>query len=54
MLSAKLDKFSIPKKIILCPEVWMPDSGLVTDSMKFKRKSIEEAFKEQIKKLYSS
>jgi long-subunit acyl-CoA synthetase (AMP-forming) len=32
----------------------MPDSGLVTDSMKFKRKCIEEEFKEQIKKLYSS
>lgn len=51
---AKLDKFSIPQKILLCPEVWMPDSGLVTDSMKFKRKSIEEEFKDQINKMYSS
>lgn len=50
--AAKLDKFSIPRKILLCPEVWMPDSGLVTDSMKFKRKSIEAEFKEQINRMY--
>lgn len=51
-IKAKLDKFSIPRKILLCPEVWMPDSGLVTDSMKFKRKSIEAEFKEQINRMY--
>jgi len=47
-----LEKFEIPTKIQLCPEVWMPDSGLVTAAFKLKRKAIQNAFQSSIDKMY--
>ena len=47
-----LEKFEIPTKIQLCPEVWMPDSGLVTAAFKLKRKAIQRAFQSSIDKMY--
>ena len=47
-----LEKFEIPTKIQLCPEVWMPDSGLVTAAFKLKRKAIQSAFQSSIDKMY--
>lgn len=51
-VDAKLDKFCIPQKIHLCADMWMPDSGLVTDSFKLKRKSLDEHFKTVIANMY--
>ncbi|XP_053404171.1 long-chain-fatty-acid--CoA ligase 4-like [Mercenaria mercenaria] len=50
---AKLEKFEIPSKLKLCPEPWMPDTGLVTDAFKLKRKNIEETFKPSLQRMYS-
>merc|ERR1719347_1352798 len=47
-----LEKFEIPTKIQLCPEVWMPDSGLVTAAFKLKRRAIQNAFQSSIDKMY--
>ena len=53
MFSAKLEKFEVPAKMMLCTEVWMPDTGLVTDAFKLKRKNIEERFKPSLERMYS-
>merc|ERR1719334_1014318 len=38
---AKLERFELPQRVCLVSEVWTPDSGLVTDAFKLKRKNIE-------------
>lgn len=50
---AKLEKFEVPAKLKLCTEVWMPDTGLVTDAYKLKRKNIEEKYKPSLQRMYS-
>ena len=47
-----LERFEIPAKIALVKEAWVPDSGLVTDSLKLKRKEIEKFYKNEIDSLY--
>ena len=47
-----LEKFEIPTAITLCPEVWIPDSGLVTAAFKLKRKAIQLAFQPAIDLMY--
>jgi len=47
-----LEKFEIPTAITLCPEVWMPESGLVTAAFKLKRKALQTAFQSEIDKMY--
>ena len=47
-----LEKFEIPIKIQLCPEVWMPDSGLVTAAFKLKRRAIQSQFQSSIDSMY--
>lgn len=48
----KLQRHEIPKKIWICSEPWTPDSGLLTEALKLKRKNIEKTFKNEIKNLY--
>ncbi|XP_057672169.1 long-chain-fatty-acid--CoA ligase 4-like isoform X2 [Diorhabda carinulata] len=48
-----LEKFEIPERITLVKEVWTPDSGLVTATLKLKRKAIEQYYSEAIKKMYA-
>lgn len=48
-----LQSFEIPKKIFVVKETWLPDTGLVTDSLKLKRKAIENFYKSEIKRLFS-
>ncbi|XP_056631183.1 long-chain-fatty-acid--CoA ligase 4-like isoform X2 [Diorhabda sublineata] len=48
-----LEKFEIPERITLVKEVWTPDSGLVTATLKLKRKAIEQYYSETIKKMYA-
>ncbi len=33
-------------------EPWLPESGLVTDALKLKRKAIEQKYKDDIEDLY--
>jgi len=47
-----LEKFEIPTAITLCPEVWQPESGLVTAAFKLKRKAIQGAFQPAIDLMY--
>merc|ERR1719347_1219477 len=46
-----LEKFEIPTVITLCPEIWMPESGLVTAAFKLKRKPIQIRFQEDINRM---
>jgi long-chain acyl-CoA synthetase len=43
----------MPQKLIIVSEPWTPASGLLTEALKLKRKSIEKAFEKEIKAAYS-
>ena len=47
-----LEKFEIPTVITLYPEVWVPESGLVTAAFKLKRKALQTAFQSDIDRMY--
>lgn len=49
-----LHKFEMPAAVILCKEVWTPESGLVTAALKLKRKEIQNKYKEDIERMYAS
>ena len=51
-LTEGLPRQDIPTKMKLVEEVWLPDTGLVTDSFKLKRKAIDAFYKKQIDELY--
>lgn len=51
---SRLQKFETPATITLCPEVWSPDSGLVTAAFKIKRKDVQERYKAEINRMYAS
>ncbi|CEF65279.1 AMP-dependent synthetase/ligase domain-containing protein [Strongyloides ratti] len=48
-----LNKFEIPRKVILFSSPWTSQAGLLTDAMKIKRKAIEETFKNEIEEVYT-
>jgi long-chain acyl-CoA synthetase len=48
-----LAKFEVPTLIYLCPELWTPESGMVTAAFKIKRKEIHDQYKSQITRMYS-
>ncbi|KAG0528532.1 hypothetical protein BDA96_05G020300 [Sorghum bicolor] len=50
--AARLEKFEVPAKIMLLPEPWTPESGLVTAALKLKREQIKTKFKDDLDKLY--
>jgi len=50
--AARLEKFEIPAKILLLPEPWTPESGLVTAALKLKREQIKSKFKDDLNNLY--
>lgn len=50
----KLSKFETPKKIHLCPEPWMPQSGLVTAAFKIKRNNVYKHYGAQINEMYNN
>jgi long-chain acyl-CoA synthetase len=39
--------------MFLVQEVWLPETGLVTDTFKLKRKPIETFYKQQIEEMYN-
>ncbi|XP_054598926.2 long-chain-fatty-acid--CoA ligase 3a [Nothobranchius furzeri] len=51
-LTVQLERFEIPCKICLCPEPWTPETGLVTDAFKLKRKELRTHYKEDIERMY--
>uniref|UniRef100_A0A669CFF9 long-chain-fatty-acid--CoA ligase n=1 Tax=Oreochromis niloticus TaxID=8128 RepID=A0A669CFF9_ORENI len=51
-ITAKLERFEIPKKIRLSAEPWTPETGLVTDAFKLKRKELKTHYQEDIERLY--
>ena len=48
-----LEKFEIPTKNKIVKETWLPTTGLVTDSLKLKRKEIEHFYAKEIEHLYA-
>ena len=52
-LSKHLERFEIPKAILLIDEPWTPDLGLVTAALKLKRPAIEAAYKHDIDRMYA-
>lgn len=50
--SAGLQKIEIPTKYKLCPDEWLPDTGLVTAAMKIRRKNIQAFYQKDINILY--
>ena len=48
----KLASYEIPLAIHLEPEPWLPDSGLVTPTLKLKRQALREHYKRVIARLY--
>ncbi|CAB1442275.1 unnamed protein product [Pleuronectes platessa] len=48
----KLQRFEIPVKVHLSPEPWTPETGLVTDAFKLRRKEIKNHYLPQIERMY--
>ncbi|XP_013878710.1 long-chain-fatty-acid--CoA ligase 3b [Austrofundulus limnaeus] len=51
-VSGKLERFEIPKKIRLSAEPWTPETGLVTDAFKLKRKELKTHYQDDIERMY--
>ncbi|CAF0948680.1 unnamed protein product [Adineta steineri] len=47
-----IEKFETPQRIKIITELWTPETGLVTDALKLKRKAIEEKYHNDIEQLY--
>ena len=52
--TSRLERFEVPRALILVPDPWTPDTGLVTAALKIKRRPIEERYKEEIKAAYEA
>jgi len=50
--SQGIERFETPMKMVFVREIWTPDTGLVTDSLKLKRKAIENFYAEKIRAVY--
>lgn len=50
--AAELEKFEVPAKICLSPEPWTPETGLVTDAFKLKRKELKNHYQNAIERMY--
>eukprot|EP00088_Acartia_fossae_P064569 TRINITY_DN79496_c0_g1_i1.p1 TRINITY_DN79496_c0_g1~~TRINITY_DN79496_c0_g1_i1.p1 ORF type:complete len:709 (-),score=80.37 TRINITY_DN79496_c0_g1_i1:67-2193(-) len=48
-----LEKFEMPTNLTLSPDIWTPESGLVTAAFKLKRKYIQALFQPSIDRMYS-
>ena len=49
----KLAKFEVPQALKLIPDLWTPETGLVTAAFKLKRKVIQDRYKASIERMYS-
>ena len=48
-----VDRMEIPSKCVLVKEVWLPETGLVTDSLKLKRKELEKFYSQELQAIYT-
>ena len=48
----KMQRFETPMKVHLSPEPWTPETGLVTDAFKLKRKELKNHYLHQIERMY--
>uniref|UniRef100_A0A8C1V6P2 long-chain-fatty-acid--CoA ligase n=1 Tax=Cyprinus carpio TaxID=7962 RepID=A0A8C1V6P2_CYPCA len=53
-LTAQLERFEIPQKIRLSVEPWTPETGLVTDAFKLKRKELKTHYQNDIERMYGA
>lgn len=53
-VSSDLQKNEVPLKMKLCAEEWMPDTGLVTPTLKVCRKPLQRFYQSDIDALYKS
>ncbi|KAJ8256264.1 hypothetical protein COCON_G00184160 [Conger conger] len=51
--TARLERFEVPQKICLSAEPWTPETGLVTDAFKLKRKELQTHYLPDIQRLYA-
>ncbi len=51
---AGLERFELPGAVTICPELWTPESGLVTAAFKLKRKPIQDYYQKELKRMYES
>lgn len=49
-----LNKFEMIRKIHLCPETWLPTSGLVTAAFKIRRNNVYKHYEREIEQMYNS
>lgn len=54
ILSGKLEKYELPKRVKIVIEQWTPESELVTAAFKLKRKNISNFYKNDLKALYQT
>uniref|UniRef100_A0A669DJ92 long-chain-fatty-acid--CoA ligase n=1 Tax=Oreochromis niloticus TaxID=8128 RepID=A0A669DJ92_ORENI len=52
VITEALERFEIPRKIRLSPEPWTPETGLVTDAFKLKRKELKTHYQDDIERMY--
>jgi long-chain acyl-CoA synthetase len=53
-INARLAKYERVRKILLIAQEMTPESGLLTPSLKIKRRVVDEVFKDRIEALYKS
>ncbi|XP_075999524.1 long-chain-fatty-acid--CoA ligase 4 [Genypterus blacodes] len=51
-VNIKLQRFEIPVKVHLSPDPWTPETGLVTDAFKLKRKELKNHYLHHIERMY--
>ncbi|KAK1168454.1 long-chain-fatty-acid--CoA ligase 3b [Acipenser oxyrinchus oxyrinchus] len=51
-IGGKLEKFETPVKVRLSAEPWTPETGLVTDAFKLKRKALKTHYQDDIERMY--
>ncbi|KAH6925996.1 hypothetical protein HPB50_012935 [Hyalomma asiaticum] len=52
--SGELQKTEVPLKLKLCADEWRPDTGLVTATLKIRRKPLQDFYERDIKALYGT
>lgn len=53
-VTSKLERFEVPQKICLSSEAWTPETGLVTDAFKLKRKELKNHYIKDIERFYGA
>ncbi len=52
-LNRNLARYEQLKKVILVAEEFSPENGILTASMKLRRRAVEERYRSQIEKMYA-